>query len=436
LPTRATTQKNIAFSINATTLVTPYTALFSINHHIKPVVMRTPIFPANKRIPVFSLVIVSLMIILFQSCNKSEEAFETAATENELSSRRRPNPPPPPPPPPPFYFGTCWNPNIQGSFVAGVPTTATITLIYVNSPGGPHSGFTSTPVNGITLSTPPGVLTPGTGSIVYTASGTPVNSGLYPIAVSIGSSSACTLPIAVLNAPASGPTADPGLTPGSTGIINFTYKGQAVAYKTVRALDGKIWLQQNLGSPQVAFGSLDRASIGDYFQWGRWDDGHQRPNSPTITGGPSLMNPSHIASGNMNFIKGTTTTNKWWSVGGLATDTWSGTAATATNGKDPCVALGAGWRLPTAAEWNNIAMLEDMFGTMNAYQTNLKLPASGYRLGYDGMVFQNGDNGHYWTSTAAGNSLAKVFTYDDNSYDATTISQQRSQGYTCRCVKN
>jgi hypothetical protein len=397
--------------------------------------MLLPLFRVKKCFTTSYLPVLLLMILIFQGCKKAGNALEGEATENELSSRRRPNPPPPPPPPP-FYFGTCWNPAIQGSFVAGVPTTATITLTYVNSPGGPHSGFTSASVNGITLSTPPGTLTPGTGSIVYTASGTPINAGSYPIAVSIGSSSPCTLPIAVLNAPVSGPTADPGPGVGSTGIINFTYKGQSVAYKTVRAADGKIWLQQNLGSPQVAYGSLDRASIGDYFQWGRWDDGHQSPNSPTIAGGPSLLNPSHIPSGNPNFIKGTTTNTKWWAVGGLVTDTWGGAVVTATNGKDPCKALGAGWRLPTAAEWQNIAFLEDLFGTMNAYQSNLKLPASGYRLSYDGMVFQNGDNGNYWTSDAASNSFAKLFTYDDHTYDATTRPAPRAEGYTCRCVKN
>lgn len=182
-------------------------------------------------------------------------------------------------------------------------------------------------MNGITLTAPAGTLATGTGSITYTASGTPTTAGLFTIAVSIGSSSPCSLSLPMLNAPASGPTMDPGAAIGSTGVVNFTYKGQPVAYKTVRAKDGRIWLQQNLGSPQVAFGSLDKASIGDYFQWGRWDDGHQARNSTTVTGGSSLMNPSHIPAGNTNFIKGTTASTRWWGVGGLATDTWSGTTS-------------------------------------------------------------------------------------------------------------
>jgi hypothetical protein len=392
--------------------------------------MPTPVFPVKKRFTVCCLVM--LAALFFQGCKK-EAVKKKALAEAELSSRKRPNPPQPPPP---FYFGTCWNPAVQGKFVAGVPASVTITLTYVNSPGGAHPGYTSPVVNGITLTAPAGTLTPGTGTIVYTASGTPTQAGLYTIPVSIGNSSPCSLSLPMLNAPASGPTVDPGASVGSTGIVNFTYKGQPVAYKTVRAADGKIWLQQNLGSPQVAFGSLDKASIGDYFQWGRWDDGHQAANSATIVGGPSLLNPSHIAPGNTHFIKGTTTGTKWWAVGALATDTWSGTAISATNGKDPCAALGAGWRLPTPAEWEQVAVLEDLFGTISAGLSRLKLPASGYRLSYDGMVFQNGDNGQYWTNNAAGNSNARVFFFDDNTYEATTRLAPRAEGYTCRCVKD
>lgn len=394
--------------------------------------MRTSVFTT------LSLVSFLFITSVFQSCKKTEQINQdqSVSSEEEIAGRRRPNPPPPPPPQP-FYFGTCWNPNMQGSYVAGTPTTATVTLTYVNSPGGPHPGFTSATVNGITLTAPAGTLNTGTGTIVYTASGTPTNSGLFTIPVSIGSmSSACNILIPVLNPPASGPTVDPGPAIGSTGVVNFTYKGQSVAYKTVRAKDGRIWLQQNLGAPQVAFGSLDKASIGDYFQWGRWDDGHQAPNSVTITGGPSLMNPSHIAPGNPKFIKGTTTNTKWWSVGGLATDTWSGTTISATKGKDPCTAIGPGWRLPTSAEWEAVAAVEDLFGTISAGLSNLKLPASGYRLSYDGMVFQNGDVGNYWTSDAAANSYARLFFFDDNSYEATTRLSPRAEGNTCRCIKN
>jgi len=270
--------------------------------------MQTILFRATKVFTASCLVVLLPLVILFQGCKKSVPASEPE-TVGAAASRKPPKDPPPSPEP--FYFSGCSNPATVPSLVAGVPQTINFTMSYINSPGGSYSTFTSATVNGVTITTPAGTLNVGSGSIVFTASGTPANTGYYNIPMSINGSIMCSVVITVTNAPASGPTADPGPTIGSTGVVNFIYKGQLVAYKTVRAKDGKIWLQQNLGSPQVAFHEMDRASYGDYFQWGRWDDGHQASNSPTITGGSSLMNPSQIASGNPNFITGTTANTGW-----------------------------------------------------------------------------------------------------------------------------
>jgi hypothetical protein len=364
-------------------------------------------------------------IMVFQSCKKT---VEPSATE-ELASAAKKKPGNPPPPPPPFYFQNCYYPSTySASFQVGVPANTLITKNYINSPGGSYGAFTSATVNGITISAPAGTFNVGSGSVVFTATGTPLATGFNSVSISVGNIQPCQMYFTVTNAPVSGPTVDPGTTPGSTGVVNFTYKGQSVDYKTVRAKDGKIWLQQNLGSPQVAFHTNDQASYGDYFQWGRWDDGHQSPNSPTITGGASLLNPSHIPSGNPNFIIGTTDGTSWWGTGGLATDTWSGSSATSTNGKDPCVALGAGWRLPTAADWLNLKNHEDLEGAMTAFMSNLKLPAAGSRY------FQNGE-GNYWSSTAS-NIYATMLITSDNTYSATLQASYRGQGNSCRCVKD
>ena len=380
---------------------------------------------AAKLLSAQCLVLLLMAGLIFQSCEKNLSGDKGGP--GNAGSKKPPKDPPPPPSP--FYFN-CGYPAVNGSFQAGVPTNAAVTLTYVNSPGGAYAAFTSTVINGITLTAPAGTLNTGAGSIVFNASGTPTSSGFCSIPVSINGSVTCGVLITVMNAPASGPTVDPGTTVGSTGVINFIYRGQAVAYTTVRAADGKIWLQQNLGSPQVAFHAMDRASYGDYFQWGRWDDGHQAPNSPVIAGGPALMNPSNISGGNPNFIAGTTASTNWWGIGGLVSDTWLGTAATATNGKDPCAALGAGWRLPTAAEWQNVAMAEDLFGTLAAFQSTLMLPSTGHRFWN-----YNGDIGYYWTSNAADNGYAKVFFFDEL-YNAGITVAERAQGFSCRCVKD
>ena len=394
--------------------------------------MQPSIFQGRNHFIVHCLVILLPVLILFQSCKKAGEPLLSTSNDDALSRKPPRNPPPPPPA---FYFTDCNSPTYSASFNVGVQANTSITKTYVNSPGGSYPAFTSAAVNGITISAPAGTFNVGGGSIVFTATGTPIATGSYSVWISVGNIQPCMMFFTVGNAPASGPTVDPGPTPGSTGVVNFMYKGQAVAYTTVRAKDGKIWLQQNLGSPQVAFHHTDEASYGDYFQWGRWDDGHQSANSRTITGGLSLLNPSNIPSGNPNFIVGTTSGTKWWGTGGLANDTWNGSSATSTNGKDPCVALGTGWRLPTAADWQNLKSFEDLEGSMAAFQTTLKLPAAGFRDSQGGFVFKNGET-NYWSSTASGNSYAIMLAIDDNTYSARLGSAERGQGYSCRCVKD
>ena len=124
----------------------------------------------------------------------------------------------------------------------------------------------------------------------------------------------------------------------------------------------------------------------------------------------------------------------WWGTGGLSTDTWSGSSATSTNGKDPCVALGAGWRSPTAADWQNVKNYEDLDGAMAAFMSNLKLPAGGFRAGDGGFVYRNGES-FYWSATASGNSSATGLFISDNTYLATLQATPRGEGFNCRCVK-
>jgi hypothetical protein len=385
--------------------------------------MKTFVFTGRIFLPLF----ISSMIFSFQGCKKTEET--QSADEEIATNSRRPNQPSASP----FSFTNCSSPGFNGNFVTGSPANVTFRLNYANGPGGSYPSFTSARVNGIIITAPSGTLNTGAGSITFTASGTPIAAGYFSIPVSIRGST-CNLQIAVSNAPATGSNGDPAAAVGSTGVVRFTYQNQAVAYKTVRAADGKIWIQQNLGSPQVASSSIDEASFGHFFQWGRWDDGHQLPNSSTIVGNSSLQNPSQIASGNPGFIKNQTQGLSWWGTGGLSTDTWSGNIPTSTNGTNPCAALGAGWRMPTAAEWQNVINQEHISDTYTAYQSNLKLPAGGVRFFNDGTVHVNGDVGYSWTSTADGTQAKAVFI--DNAYGLFISPVERGNGYPCRCVKD
>lgn len=380
---------------------------------------------------VVSFILLISVMIIPQGCKKTVD-FSSKNKEVETALRKKTTPSALVY----FYFTNCSNPSVTGNFVAGIPTTATIRLTYSNSPGGNYPIFTSNTVNGITLTAPAGTLANGSGSIVFSASGTPVSPGNISIPVSIGGSIACNVPVVVLNAPPSGPCSDPGTAPGSTGCVTFMYQGQQVNYATVRAADGKIWLQQNLGSPQVAINGNDIASFGHYFQWGRWDDGHQVPNSSSITGSFSLQNPSHITSGNPNFIKGNTTATTWWGTSGLVSNTWSGMVPSATNGKDPCTALGTGWHMPSDSEWTNVLHAEVISDNVSAFDSRLKLTESGYRNFATGAHTPGFGGGYYWSSTAANNNVANNLFFD-GAYNA-FVSPMMFRGYgaPCRCVKD
>lgn len=384
--------------------------------------MKTTVFAGRIVLPL----LITSMIFIFQACQKTKE---TPIAEEETEANGRPKPPSQP-----LYFNNCSSPIINGTFVAGTPANVSLTLNYVNGSGASYSSFTSTTVNGITLTVPAGTLIRGAGSIKFIARGTPVAAGNFFIPVSIAGSPTCNLPVTVVNAGVTESTGDPGTVAGSTGTVSFTYQNQPVLYKTVRAADGKIWIQQNLGSPRVAFSSIDEGAYGHIFQWGRWDDGHQVPTSSVITGSTSLQNPSQIAPGNAAFIKSEVLNTAWWGAGGLSTDTWTGNVATAANGKNPCAALGAGWRMPTATDWQNIINLENITDTYTGFRSNLKLPAGSYRFSQTGVVGQSGDVGRFWTSTADGGNAVAVFI--DNAYGLFISPTERGLGLPCRCVKD
>ncbi|MEY8758041.1 T9SS type A sorting domain-containing protein [Chryseobacterium tongliaoense] len=225
---------------------------------------------------------------------------------------------------------------------------------------------------------------------------------------------------------------DPGNNPGDIGCVSFIYKGQPVSYTTVRGADGKIWLQQNLGSSQVATAVNDQDSYGDLFQWGRWDDGHQSRTSST-TGLPATNSPDGL-TGITSYIIGSSPA--WWSPNSL-TDLWeagNATAVTSTNGADPCKAIGQGWKMPNQTDWESLSNAENISNPTTAYNSYLKLPAAGYRSSGTGGFTFVGERGYYWSSTTS-SSGGKYF------YIGTTIANPgsgapRGQGESVRCIKD
>jgi len=330
-------------------------------------------------------------------------------------------------------FTNCSSPTVTGTVAIGSSASATVILDYLNNTGQTAGAFLSGTANGLTLTAPGGAMTTlaaGSSNITLTLTGTPVASGATTIPISLAGA-VCNVPITVAGC------SDPGSTAGNTGCIEFTYRGSPVMYTTVRAKDGKVWLQQNLGASRVATSQTDASAYGDYFQWGRWDDGGQVFGSPTSSTPPSPNNPSGIAGGTTTFYYNATIANSWWGTGGASSNTWSGTTISATNGKDPCTALGTGWHIPTQAEWTTVisSSNENITSLANAYSSNLKIPSAGLRNGGSGAAYQPGVNVWQWSSNASATDVTAAMTLNIPGTAYALGAVQRSHAMSVRCVK-
>ncbi len=241
-----------------------------------------------------------------------------------------------------------------------------------------------------------------------------------------------------------------GNTLGETGCVNFNYRNQDVFYKTVRAADGNEWLLQNLGSTQVAESIGDEDARGDYFQWGRWDDGHQLKNSEMTEVYPDPNNPLGLGAGTAFFYinGGSPWTSNYtgWFANPEQNDTWTASnlsEVTQHNGMDPCKAIGTNWEIPSEEDWNLVMQKEGIFpkpegatnnGITRAFESNLKISGAGARKD-DSFAFE-GQRAYLWTKTASTNPNFYRYVYL-GTYAGTTTGfggDAKSHGYSVRCV--
>ncbi|MDR0680676.1 MAG: fibrobacter succinogenes major paralogous domain-containing protein, partial [Dysgonamonadaceae bacterium] len=150
------------------------------------------------------------------------------------------------------------------------------------------------------------------------------------------------------------------------------------------------------------------------------------------------------------FIRRNAGTNDWRKYpeteGNLATApanawTWGNPA------NDPCKSLGTTWRVPTQAEWSQIASnntwvwqdggtngtsgyLLKPFGTNKP--TTLFLPAAGGRYPNSGMPITVGNGGYYWSSAVIGTISYSLYFASGNILAANSYG--RAYGFSVRCV--
>ena len=197
--------------------------------------------------------------------------------------------------------------------------------------------------------------------------------------------------------------------------INFN----GVIYKKVTSPEtGRVWLDRNIGSNNICTAFNDRNCYGEYYQWGRLQDGHEKTTSRTTK---SLAN--NIDNAGVNFIRASrdwTTADTDWS---LRQTRWS-----KTDGSSICPVE---FRVPNIEEWRAETSIQN---NVTAFESFLKLPTAGVRSAGAGVLQNLDTHGFYW-STTFGRPSIKHFHFNSNAI-VNASELYPVSGESIRCIKD
>jgi uncharacterized protein (TIGR02145 family) len=216
---------------------------------------------------------------------------------------------------------------------------------------------------------------------------------------------------------------DAGLLPENIayGVTIFGVTGTAPPHTVTHTVTsaGRTWMDRNLGASRVATTMTDEAAYGDLYQWGRGADGHERRSS----GNTEILSGSNTP-GHGDFIIPPSPPYDWLS--SPNPDLWQGVSGT----NNPCP---AGFRLPTAPEWQTELTFWSETNYTGAYNSPLKLVPAGYRYYSNGTLYSAGSYGIYWSATVDGNNSRYLYFY---SSVANVNGNSRAYGHSVRCLED
>lgn len=190
-------------------------------------------------------------------------------------------------------------------------------------------------------------------------------------------------------------------TESDNGTDDFTYS------TITSSVTGKVWMDRNLGASRVCQSYSDEECYGDYYQWGRVADGHEKSSSNIISTQATSITPGHGS-----FITGTDWTSSD-SDGSLRQSDWN-----------PCP---TGFRIPTSDE-----LTEESISDLDEAFSQLQLPAAGSRSRLGSLGGQQ-DYGYVWSSTPKESIYAFGMSFGNST--ASVYYDYRTSGFSIRCIK-
>ncbi len=176
--------------------------------------------------------------------------------------------------------------------------------------------------------------------------------------------------------------------------------------------NGNIWMDRNLGATQAATSSTDTAAYGDFYQWGRGTDGHEKRTSGITTTESTGDTPGHgdFILAELGDWRTPRNDNLWQGVNGI---------------NNPCP---SGYRVPIESELLGLGITD----AATALSSPLKLPLAGFKSFFV-TILDVGVEGHYWSSTVSATNIYWARAFKFNSYYETEV---RGSGLSIRCIKD
>ncbi len=202
----------------------------------------------------------------------------------------------------------------------------------------------------------------------------------------------------------------------------------AGGYGTI-VMNGRTWLDRNLGASEAAADVNDTAAFGDLYQWGRSTDGHQERTSETNdtladTLDGSDTNTAWYGKFIVSQVDGDWVSSGIDDDGSLRSQSWSTPYDETTNPNQVCP---CGYVVPTIQDFKDLNLIDDA----NASNT-FKLAYTGYKRAENGIIIDPNSTA-FWATDVDNNLSANAY-YNSSDFES-YVENGRGDGFSIRCIK-